>query len=906
VLRSGTGGLSASEAARRLAEFGPNDVERVERPSQALAFLAEFTHLFAVILWVAAGLAFLAAIAQPGAGMGTLAAAIVGVIAVNGVFSFWQQHRAERALEALERLLPARVLALRGGEPIPVDARALVPGDVVFLEAGSRIPTDCRVVESFGLRVDNATITGESVPVALDARAATEADSRRATNVALAGTLVVAGHGRAVVFATGSATEFSRIAGLAQAIRPGLSPLQREIARVTQLVAVLAAGLGIAFFALGQAIGLPLWSNVLFGIGIIVANVPEGLLPTITLSLAMAAQRMARRNALVRHLPSVEALGAATVICTDKTGTLTLNRMAVRELYLGGASHDARDAVRLAGLAGVHRAFFEACLLCENLHARGDGEAHEWLGDPTEVALVEMAGPALPEARSGPRIDEIPFDSDRRRLSTVHRLPGGLVLHSKGALESLLPLCDAIEEAGGLAPLDETRRRRFLEVEEALGERGLRVLAVAWRPVAEGEARETLERGLVLAGLVALEDPPRPEVPHAVARCRAAGIRIIMVTGDHPRTAAAIARRVGLIAGETSHVVTGDVLRRMTDAQLQLALDEPEIHFARLDADQKTRIVATLQRKGEVVAMTGDGVNDAPALRLADIGVSMGIAGTDAARAASDLVLADDNFATIVNAVEEGRVVFANARKFLTYILTSNVPEIVPYLAFVLLRIPLPLTIVQILAVDLGTDLLPALALGAERADPDVMTCPPRGRDERLITRSLLLRAYVFLGLIEAAAAMAAYFFVLHAGGWTWGQALDAGDPLYRRATTACLAAIVAMQVVNVLICRSERESVAQTRFAGSRLLAWGIAVELVLIVLAVYTPAGNALLGTEPLGAEVWLLFIPLAAAMLVLEEARKLAARRLAAQRGGGAEGRRINRVSSGADRPAPSARP
>mgnify|MGYP005851896901 CR=1 FL=1 len=524
---------------------------------------------------------------------------------------------------------------------------------------------------------------------------------------------------------------------------------------------------------------------------------PDGLLPTITLSLAMAAQRMARRNALVRHLPSVEALGAASVICTDKTGTLTRNRMAAREVWLAGVLHDVRPGADVAALAASHRAFFEACLLCENLQDRGRGEAHEWLGDPTEVALVELARRALPDAVPALRVDEIPFDSDRRRLTTVHRLGDGLVLHCKGALESLLPLCDRSADRDGVVPLDEAGRRRLLEAEAELGERGLRVLAVAWRPVAEGEPHEALEAGLVLAGLVALEDPPREEVAEAVARCRSAGIRVVMVTGDHPRTAVAIARQIGLVGEREPRVLTGERLRLISDEQLQLALDDPDLHFARLDADQKTRIVAAFQRKGHVVAVTGDGVNDAPALRLADIGVAMGVAGTDPARAAADLVLADDHFATIVNAIEEGRAVFANARKFLTYILTSNVPEIVPYLAFVLLRIPLPLTVVQILAVDLGTDLLPALALGAERPDPDVMARPPRSRRERLLSTPLLLRAYGFLGPIQAAAAMAAYFAVLDAGGWTWGQTRAPSDPLYLRATTACLAAIVAMQVAN-------------------------------------------------------------------------------------------------------------
>ena len=635
ALRSSEQGLAADEAERRQLEFGPNDVERIEGPSRLRALLREFTHLFAFVLWVAAGLAFAAELFSPGHGMGLMAGAIVAVIGINGSFSFWQQHRAEQAVEALERLLPLRVDVVRGGALEQREASELVPGDLILLEEGARVPADCRVLESAGLRVNNATLTGESVAVALHAGPSVEADAKRATNVALAGTSVVSGHGRVLVTATGPHTELSRIARLAQAMRPGLSPLQREITRVTRLVTFLATGLGVLFFLLGVLLGLPVWSNVLFAIGIIVANVPEGLLPTITLSLAMAAQRMAQRNAVVRHLPSVEALGAATVICTDKTGTLTENRMAVRRIAVGGLFHEVAEDGALLELAARYRPFFEACWLCENIKERGGPEAHELLGDPMEVALVEMARRALPGFAPPERVAELPFDTARRRLSTLHRLDGALVLHTKGALQSVLPLCERVAEFDSVRPLDDASRERMLALENELGAKGLRVLAVAWRHVTEGEPIESLEQGLVLGGLVALEDPPRPDVAEAMRRCREAGIRAILVTGDHPATALAIAREVGLVEGPAPRVVLGDSLARISEAQLQLALDTPEIVFARLDAAHKTRIVAALQRKGEVVAMTGDGVNDAPALREAHIGVAMGKDGTDVARLAA-------------------------------------------------------------------------------------------------------------------------------------------------------------------------------------------------------------------------------------------------------------------------------
>ncbi|MEW6593705.1 MAG: cation-transporting P-type ATPase [Thermodesulfobacteriota bacterium] len=871
ALRTSGDGLTTAEAEKRLAEFGSNAVEQLRRPSPFLLLLKECTHFLALVLWVAAGLAFVSEAYNPGAGMETLGYAIIGVIAINGAFSFWQQFRAERALEALEKLLPPRVPTMRDGQLVDLDAAALVPGDIILLEAGNQIPADCRMIETFAFRVNNATITGESVAVTLEAAACDVDDQRRAHNLALAGTAAVAGRGKALVFATGRDTLFARIAQLAQTTRPGLSPIQKEIARVSRLIALFATLLGVIFFAIGTVLGLPFWSNILFAIGIIVANVPEGLLPTVTLALAMASQRMARRNALVRHLPAVETLGAATVICSDKTGTLTQNRMSVHRLFLDGQLLEPGDDAALAALGREHPAFFTTCLLCEDVQRSRSGLT----GDPMEVAIVEMAHQAMPEGISARQLDEVPFDAKRKRLSALWRQEAGLMLHTKGALETVLPLCSQVVMNGEQQPLTAEWRERFIAEENRLGAEGLRVLAVACRPVADDAAQPLAEENLQLLGLIALEDPPRPEVPAAIATCREAGIRVIMVTGDHPRTAVAIARQIGLVQSATPIVVTGDSLRRMSDAHLQLLLDAKEILFARMDPEQKTRLVATLQRKGEVVAMTGDGVNDAPALRLADIGVAMGKSGTDVARAAADLVLADDNFASIVSAVEEGRAVYANIRKFLTYILASNIPEIVPYLAFVLLRIPLPLTIIQILAVDLGTDMVPALGLGAERPEPETMRQPPRKRTERLLSGAVLLRAYGFLGVIEAAAAMGAYFFVLHLGGWQWGTMLAANDPLYRQATTACLTAIVAMQVANAFICRSDRESLFTRGPFTNRLLLAGVAVELLAILLINHTAAGNAIFGTMPFAATVWLLILPCVLAMILLDEGRKLLCR-------------------------------
>lgn len=917
-------GLTAAEAARRLREYGENCLAAIGVEPQWRRFLREFTHFFALILWVAAGLAWFAESREPGTGMWQLGAAILAVILINGSFSFWQEYRAERAIEALSKLLPPTAKVLRDGQLTSLPAAGLVPGDIILLEAGDDVPADCRLIESADIRVNAATLTGESLP---KAKSATEHPEHQPPlemrNLLLAGTSLVSGEGKALVFATGMHSEFGQIAHLTQTAGGTPSRLQQEIARLSRLVAIFATGLGLLFFSLGQWLGLPFWTSLMFAIGIIVANVPEGLLPTVTLSLAMATQRMAKRNALVRHLPAVETLGATTVICSDKTGTLTENRMSVRRVWWRGRFWEGPlpppGTGPLSGLApsesvpggmlrrdkvpdgtltvdpvtGTTVSGGMACAIdpghllrnlsvCHSLkQGLRDGQP-VWLGDPMELALTDYAHQSLTFTDLRP-IGELPFDHERRRMSVIVEWEGARWLYCKGAPEAVLPLCVAMEgEDGGIEALHHASRQAQVQAQQRMADAGLRVLAFAWRRMdaptepmspAPGKPRE---EGLVLSGLVGLYDPPRPEVPAAIDRCHAAGIKVIMVTGDHPHTALAIAREVGLVKGRDPKVILGGSLRRMTKAQLQTALDSPEILFARVSAEQKMLVVNALKRKGEIVAVTGDGVNDAPALKSAHIGIAMGLTGTDVAKSAADLILLDDNFASIVNAVEEGRAVFANIRKFLTYILTSNVPELVPYLLYVLLRIPLPLTIIQILAVDLGTDMLPALALGAEKPDSEVMRQPPRPTGERLLSWSLLARVYLWLGLLQAAVSMTAYFFVLHLGGWDYGQVLPVQDPLYLQATTACLAGIVMAQVINVFLCRHPRVSALAFPLLGSPLLVTGVALELGLLLAIVYSAPGNALFGTQAFPVSVWGLILALALIFGALEEGRKGLVRR------------------------------
>ena len=872
-LKSSHDGLSQNEALRRLKEFGPNQIDKVPPESLLISFLKEFIHFFALILWLAAGLAFFADYRQPGEGMDALGYAILGVIVINGLFAFWQQFRAERAVAALEKLLPHYVKVLRDNNIGLILATHLVPGDVILLQEGDNVSADCRIIEAFSLRVNNATVTGESMPKARDAEPSSEEDLLHGRNTLLAGTSVVSGEGRAVVFATGMHTEFGKIAHLTQTTSSGSSPLQLEITRLSRIVVAIAFSLGVTFFFIGQVIGLSFWENFIFAIGIIVALVPEGLLPTLTLALAMSTQRMAKRNALIRHLPSVEALGSATVICTDKTGTLTQNRMEINKLYVNGQVITRFEAKRQPKLAKVYRLFFEDALLCHNLKETVIAGKPEFLGDPMEIALVRLAKTCLGETISYPKINEVPFDTDRKRLSTVHQTPDGPVLYCKGALEMLLPLCTHVQLGEKIVPVNGDIQQAFINALEKMASEGLRVLAFAWRELKVGHDVGSEEHDLILSGLVGLEDPPRPEVPDAIQKCHEAGIKVIMVTGDHPHTALAIGRQIGQIQSDTPVIITGEQLRRLSETQLRLALDAPDIIFARVGADQKMRIVSALKKMNHIVAVTGDGVNDAPALKMANIGIAMGIMGTDVAKESADMILLDDNFASIVAAIEEGRAVYDNIRKFLSYILTSAVPELVPYLFFALFNIPLPLTIIQILAVDLGTDMLPALGLGANTPAQGIMTRPPKGRNERLLNWPLLLRAYLFLGLLEASAAMTAYYLVLHNGGWAWGEALGIHDTLYQQATTACLASIIIMQIVNVFLCKTPDRTLFGSAIFSNRLILWGVTLEIILILVIIYTPWGQMIFGTAPIPLSIWLFMLPFAAAMLLLEEVRKWA---------------------------------
>jgi len=854
-LLSGPQGITDQEALRRQAEYGTNEINEVQPRSLLARLAAQFTHFLALLLWFAAALCFLSEYLHPGEGLLRLGIAILAVIVINALFTFIQEYRTEKAIEELRKLLPFKVTVIRDNLEREIDAKALVPGDLILLHEGDKVPADARVIQSNRLTVNNAPLTGES-----DSRVLSDLpcddELLESRNLVFAGTLVVSGSGSVVAYATGMATEFGKIAHITGKVVEEANPLQLEITRVTRIVALIAIASGACFFALGGLVGRGFWDNFLFAIGIIIALVPEGLLPTVTLSLAMGSRRMARRNALVKSLNAVEALGSVDLICTDKTGTLTQNSMTVKQLWCPGT--DEKTACTIA-------------LLCNNTSLAADGSLK---GDPTETALYRYAQERF--TLTAERLDEAPFDAERKRMSTLHRIDGRLLLLVKGAGEMVLPLCRSQQrDNGSSTDLDHTQAAALAEQNRTMAAQGLRVIALAFRELQDIPAGELPEENLIFAGFMGLEDPPRPEVSAALADCRSAGIRVIMITGDAGLTAAAIAGQIGLLNGDPV-ILEGKDCLTMPDEQLREELKKDNLIFARMSPQNKMHVVSLLIEQGHRVAVTGDGVNDAPALKKAHVGIAMGRSGTSVAREAADIVLLDDNFASIVHAIEEGRTVFENIRNFITYIFASNIPELVPYIGYIIFNIPLPLTIMQILAIDLGTDLFPALALGSEQPSAAIMQRPPRPKNERLLTRSVLIRSYLFLGLFEALAGMAAYFYVMQDNGWHWPQLVPPTTVFYLQATTACLAGIIVTQLANVFTCRSPNLSIITLGFFSNRLVLVGIAIELLLAGFVIYTPLGNALFGCSPIDARVWLLLIPFALLLLLADELRKLFVRR------------------------------
>ncbi len=834
-LRTKPEGLSEEEARRRLEVYGPNELEREEgRPPLAI-LVGQFKNPLVALLMAATALSV---------AIGEIldAITIVAIVLASAALGFYQEYRAERALEALKKLAAPMAHVLRDGREVTIPAREVVPGDILVLAAGDKVPADARVIESINLQVDEASLTGESVTVAKMVDPLPEdtpLPDRK--NMVYAGTVVTYGKGKAVVVATGMQTELGRIAASLQRVEKEKAPLEKRMEAIGKILALLC--LGVAIFV--SLLGLLVWhydplTMVMWAISLAVAAVPEALPAVVTGALAIGMYRMAKRNAIIRRLPAVETLGCTTFICSDKTGTMTKGEMTVKRVYLvgrvievTGTGYEPVGELKEDGkIVDPHsvRELELLLLACElNNDARLEREDGRWIvrGDPTEGALLVLARKAGLEpqiVQRFPRISEVPFSSERKRMTTFHKTPEGKVIaFMKGAPEVVLSLCDRVMVDGEVGKLTEEQKREILKIVEDFASQGLRNLAFAYKEVLPEEAErasEEVEKGFVFLGFVGMIDPPRPEVKEALETCRRAGIKVSMITGDHKLTAVAVARELGMY--DDGVVITGVELDKMSDEELERVVEDVKV-YARVSPEHKLKIVQALKRKGHVVAMTGDGVNDAPALKAADIGVAMGITGTEVAKEASDMILADDNFATIVEAVRQGREIYDNIKKYLAYLLRCNIAEILVPLVASIARLPLPFTAIQYLWINLVTDGLPALALGVDPADPDIMERPPRRPDEPVFNMREVMLFLVITPVVATTLLVSIFAFQLQTGA-----------PLVEARTTI-FTSMVLTELFLALSCRSLRYSVFRVGVTKNKFLIVAIAISLLMQIAILY-----------------------------------------------------------------------
>jgi len=844
-------GLAAAEAAARLHRDGRNELREKPRRGLLRMLLDQFADFMILVLIAAAVISGVI-----GGVKDTVA--IIVIVVLNAVIGFVQEFRAERAMAALKAMAAVSAKVLRAGETVTLPAAEIVAGDVVLLEAGNVVPADLRLIEAAQLKVDEATLTGESVTVEKHTRALAEAGlplgDRK--NLAYKGTVVTYGRARGVAVATGMDTELGKIAASLQQDGELKTPLQKRLAQFGRRLALAALAICVMVFAIGVMRGEPVMLMLLTAISLAVAAIPEALPAVVTISLALGARKMVKQHALIRRLPAVETLGSVTFICTDKTGTLTQNRMQVEEIFADGRLLRDWGALR----DGVWPLLFKAMALSNDASGGKHGKTS---GDPTEVALFIAAlqagfDKAALETES-PRLLELPFDSERKRMTTFHRQPQGVIAYTKGAPESVLPRCASVLTAAGETPLAAAE---MLENAERMAADGLRVLAVAYRAwpalPATNDANE-LESGMVLLGLVGLMDPPRDEAKEAVSLCKSAGITPVMITGDHPATARAIARRLGIVS-DGGRVLTGAELDRLDQAEFEAEVREIRV-YARVDPQQKIKIVQALQDQGEFVAMTGDGVNDAPALKRADIGVAMGKGGTDVAREAAALVLLDDNFATIVHAVREGRRIFDNIRKFIKYTMTSNAGEVWTIFLAPFVGLPIPLLPIHILWINLVTDGLPGLALTAEPEEKGIMRRPPRPPKESIFAHGMW-QHMVWVGLLMGGVSLVTQAWAYYTGSAHWQTMVF---------TVLCLS-----QMGHVLAIRSERESLFSVGIFSNPWLLGAVALTFALQMSTVYVPLLQPIFKTEALSAGELALCIALSSVVFFAVEVEKWLVRR------------------------------
>lgn len=903
MMKTSMEGLSTQEARKRLDLYGKNRINKKKQTSMFKKLLANFSSLMALLLWGSGLLAIFSGIVE-------LGISIFCVNIINGLFSFFQEFKAEKATNALQRMIPSYARVIRDSQEIKVLAEEIVPGDIMILEEGDRVCGDARILRCSNFQVDQSTLTGESNPIRKSYEAIDDEKSYlEASNMVFAGTTVVSGTCRCVVVATGMRSEFGKIADLTQNTEKSLSPLQKELNVLTKQIALIALSAGIIFMVIAIfIIKDPLLESFIFALGMIVAFIPEGLLPAVTLSLALSVQRMAKENALVKKLSAVETLGCTNVICSDKTGTLTQNEMTVNYLWtldgqmnVTGEGYEPRGAIYYQDQeidvkkSNNLNLLLSGAFLCSNAklvppQSDNSKQGYTVLGDPTEACLevVALKGKLDLEKvnRDYPRILELPFDSTRKRMTTIHQLKEPFedstrIAFIKGAPNEVIELCSHCYDKKSRT-LSAQDRLKIMKANDEYARQGLRVLAVAYRSLRNNDENlpdsirnyntEIIEKDLTFLGLIAMQDPPRSEVMDAVKLCHSAGIKVVMITGDYGLTAKSIAKKIGIINDDNARVVSGLELAAMDDRELKEIL-KGEVVFARMAPDQKYRIVCALQEMGNIVAVTGDGVNDSPALKKADIGIAMGITGTDVAKEAADMILTDDNFASIVKAIEEGRAVYSNIRKFLRYIFDSNTPEAAAPALYLLSGglVPMPLTIMQILTIDIGTDMIPALGLGAEAPEANIMNQPPRKLNERLLDKKVIFIGFIWYGLIITIFALGGYFLVNYLNGWPSNALASPDSQVYVKATTMMLVGVVFSQIGMVMNNRTDRESVFKRGIFSNKYINLGLIVEIAILVCIIYVPILNDIFNTAPLGIIEWIYAIMIPFIVFGIEELRK-----------------------------------
>ncbi len=895
LMQTSPHGLSTEEAEKRLVKYGANTLLEKKHLPVAYRFLRNLKDLFAVLLLFASLLAAFG-------GMFEMSIIILAVVLVNTVFSLFQEWRAEKAMETLKSWMPEYAKVMRDGELKKILVKDLVPGDIIVLEEGDRVPADARLFEAYELWTNNVPLTGESEPQprTVEPVEITDTTYLDVQNLVFMSTSVAKGQGRAVVIKTGMDTKFGQIASLTQEISEEPSPLQKEIAYTAKYDFILAITVGAIFFLVSVIwLHATLYASILFMIGVMVALVPEGLQVTVSSALAINVLKMVKQNVLVKRLSSVQTLGSVTMICTDKTGTITKGEMTVNKIWVqdkiikvSGVGYNpignftSSDKPLAKEESRTVEKLLEISALCNSAKVEPPSDRNKsWsvVGDPTDGALLVTAlkyGLIVQSLiAEKPMVHVIPFDSKRKRTTTVHKYDHKICVYTKGAPRSILSICNRIVIGNKIEILTKeylsSAERRLRD----FADEGLRVIATAYAELPENgfsNVKDVAEKDMVLVGLAAMKDPPRPEVPEAVKLAKQAGIRVTIITGDYGPTAQAIAEEVGIATSDNPHIIRGVDMEPLSDQQIYDEAKKGDVIFARVSPEQKLRIVKTLKQHGEIVAVTGDGANDAPSLKEADIGIAMGISGTDVAREAADMVLLDDSFASIVKAIESGRTIYENLRKFVVYVFSHNWAELIPYVLYAVLGIPLPLLVVQVLAIDLGIDVIPSLALSREPPEPGIMQEEPRGIKERLFNAQVFLRS-LYIGAIIATGAMIGCLMAWQAGGWHLGMQQVPDEIAYAKGTTMTFAGIVVAQVGNVLASRTNKASIFKTSVKSNKWIWLGIASQITIISALVYIPILQRFFGTTGLGPYDWAFLALLAGTVILAEEIRKLVTRRL-----------------------------